>query len=292
MAGARAEVALLEPLRDATLIESATGSLANGSGPAFFAGRNSSLADSIRRGLIAFDVASAIPAGSIVTGATLRLNMSATNAGPVPVPLHRVLDGWGEGASSASGGGGAPAVEGDATWIHRFHEDVFWLMPGGDFDPAPRAATLVDQNGFYIWGPTLEMTADVQSWLDHPETAHGWLLAGDEGRPTTVKRFDAREHPEIASRPLLEVTYLPPCVPDPLGPGFWEKQCGTGGGPPAEPGFADRILPCARGILDDLGLPDVDPCAALLAPAPRTCRERAERKLVVVIFNLCAGRLQ
>jgi hypothetical protein len=299
-ASARADAALLQPLKDATLIESSTGSLANGSGPAFFAGRNSSISDSRRRGVMAFDVAAVLPPGSMVTGVTLRLNLSATNAGPSPVRLHRLLAGWGEGASSTSGGGGAPAAPGDATWVHRFHDEVFWQQAGGDFDLVPRAAALVDQNGGYSWGPTPEMVADVQSWLDHPETAHGWLLAGDETLPTTVKRFDSREHPESANRPVLEVIFIPPCFPDPAGPGFWERQCaesiggiGTiGESAPEEPGFADRILPCARGTLDDLGLPEVEPCEALLAPPPPTCRERAEKKMAVLVFNVCAGRLQ
>ncbi|MCI0409469.1 MAG: DNRLRE domain-containing protein, partial [Acidobacteria bacterium] len=218
---ARAEFALLAPEKDSTLIESSSGSFGNGSGPAIFAGRNSSTANSIRRALVEFDLSS-LPPGSIVTKAVLSLNLSSTNAGPVPIRLHRVLAEWGEGASSSSGGGGAPSTPGDSTWIHRFYPDAFWNQAGGDFDPTPSGVALVDQLGFYSWGSTAEMVSDTQEWLDHPEAAHGWILLGDESLPTTVKRFDSRESPDQASWPLLYVEYTPPCAPDPKGPGYWD----------------------------------------------------------------------
>jgi hypothetical protein len=301
---ALAEFALLQPEKDSTLIESPAGSLSNGSGPAIFAGRISSSSNSARRALIAFDVAAQIPPGSAVTKATLWLGLSATNAGPVPVSLHRVLADWGEGASTASGGGGAPSVPGDSTWLHRFYDKVFWGQPGGDYDPVPRAGALIDQPGFYSWGSTQEMVADVQSWLDHPETAYGWLLVGDETRPTTVKRFDSREHPDSANRPLLEVVYVPPCSPDPAGPGYWRRQCSSlmsggdaGGGTlhglsGMEPRFGDWVIPCSQRLLSDLGLPEIGACEALQSKPPRDCRERAEGKLAVLVLNVCAGRLQ
>ncbi len=286
--GALAEFALLRPAKDATLIEHPAGALSNGSGPVFFAGRNSSATNSVRRAVLAFDVAAAVPPGSTVTGAVLRLNLSSTNAGSVPVSLHLLLADWGEGASIASGGGGAPSAPGDSTWIHRYYDNVFWARPGGDSDPVPRAVALVDQLGPYSWGSTPEMVEDIQSWLDHPETNHGWLLAGDESSPTTVKRFDSREHPEEASRPLLEIDYVPPCSPDPVGPGYWQHQCAD----PTEPGFADWVLPCANRIFSDLGLAGIDACDSILADPPRPCLDRAIRKLSVLILNVCAGRLQ
>jgi len=282
---ALADVAVLRPVKDSTLIENPSGALANGSGPAFFAGRISSASQSLRRALISFDIVSSLPPGSTIIGARLTLQLSATNAGPVTVRLHRVLADWGEGASVSSGGVGAPALPGDSTWLHRLYVSILWTHPGGDFDPLPRAAALVDQPGVYAWGPIPEMTADVQAWLDHPESAHGWILIGDESMPTTVKRFDSREHPEEANRPSLEVEYVPPCVPAPAGPGYWRRLC-------SEPGLAESVLPCADTLLAELGLPEIDPCAAILFEPPRGCRERAEGKLSVLVLNVCAGRLQ
>lgn len=284
----RAEFALLRPVKDSTLIEHPSGSLGNGSGPSLFSGRISSTSGSIRRAVIGFDIPAMIPAGSTVTGAVLWLNLASTNAGASPVRLHRLLADWGEGASSASGGGGAPSSQGDSTWIHRFYDDVFWTRPGGDFDPLPRASTPIDQPGWYSWGPTPDMVDDIQSWLDHPEANHGWLLQGDEDRPTTVKRFDSREHPEAANRPLLRIDYVPPCAPDPAGPGYWARQCLQR----AEPRFTDWVLPCANQVLADLDFAATDACDALLANPPRSCNERALRKLSALVLNVCAGRLQ
>jgi hypothetical protein len=239
-----------------------------------------------------------------VTRATLRLNLSATNAGPVLVQMHRVLADWGEGGSVSSGGAGAPSLPGDSTWIHRFYDDVFWTNPGGDFDPVPRAATLVDQPGGYSWGSTPEMVEDVQSWLDHAATSYGWLLAGDESQPTTVKRFDSRESPFEADRPILGVEYVPPCAPNPVGPGYWKQQCQAleGGGDAIggssrvldvrEPRFAEWVLPCANKTLTELGLPEIDACDAILLGPRRDCRERAVGKLSVLVLDVCAGRLQ
>lgn len=287
--GAVAEIALLTPLKDATLLEDPAGAFANGSGPGIFAGRINSSSRSIRRALIAFDIAAAVPPGSTVTGARLWLTLSSTSSGATTVGIHRLLADWGEGPSIAGGGGGAVAQEGDSTWIHRFHDDRFWLQPGGDFDPARRAAALVDQPGLYLWDSTPELTADVQSWLEDPGGNFGWILLGDETRPQTVKRFDSREHPEVTVRPLLEVHFVPPCAPDPRGPGYWRRQCGAR---EIGPGVDASILFCAGRILGDLGFPGIDACEAVIAPPPITCGVRALRHLSVLVLNVCAGRLQ
>jgi hypothetical protein len=301
---ALAEFAFRSPEKDSTLIENSTGALSNGSGPAIFAGRISSGSNSIRRALVDFDLSSQIPPGSTVTKAFLTLSLSSTNAGPIPIRLHRVLADWGEGASASSGGGGAASTPGDSTWIHRYYADSFWNQAGGDFDPTPSAVTLVDQIGSYSWGSTAEMMSDVQGWLDHPETANGWILVGDESLPTTVKRFDSRESPMEENRPLLYVEFTPPCSPDPKGPGYWERQCldfGAAGDPAAleglepeltEPRFAEWVVPCADRTLGDLGFPDLQVCEVLGSDSPGKCRERALRKLSVLVLNVCSGRFQ
>ncbi len=116
-------VVAITPSKDNTLYESASGSLSNGAGQHFFAGRTDVLAGAlIRRALLTFDIAGNIPAGSTIINVTLMLNMSRTNlaAGPRTVSLHRVLADWGEGTSDplGGGGGGAAATLGDTTWIH------------------------------------------------------------------------------------------------------------------------------------------------------------------------------
>jgi hypothetical protein len=201
---------ILGALKDNTLYEDTTGSLSNGAGQGFFAGRSSGTSSgSIRRGLIAFDVAGSIPAGATIISATLTLNMSQTSSGAQDVSLHRALTDWGEGTSVAGGNGGSggPATTGDATWIHTFYTSSFWANAGGDFFPTPSASQSVAALGSYTWGSTAGMVADVQQWLNNASSNHGWILVGNESVLQTAKRFDSREHDIAANRPALTVTY-------------------------------------------------------------------------------------
>jgi hypothetical protein len=202
----------LNSSKDNTLYEDAGGALSNGAGQYFFVGRTAQGVNSIRRGLIAFDIAGNIPPGSIIVSATLRLNMSQTSAVPEPVELHPLTASWGEGTSNAPGGGGSgtAATSGDATWIHRFYASTLWTTPGGDFVVTASATTTVGSVGFYTWGTTTNMVADVQTWLDAPAANFGWLLLGNETTTTTAKRFNTREHSDPTTRPALIVEYVPP----------------------------------------------------------------------------------
>jgi len=195
---------------DATLIEDPEGDLANGAGPVFHAGRTSQDQNNLRRGLLHFDVAAHLPAGAIVEDVALVLHCSQTNGGPAAVSLHRVLSAWGEGASSTTGGNGAPAQSGDATWLYSFFEDEPWPVAGGHFTLRPSAVSIVDQAGPYTWPATRRMVQDVNLWRAAPARNRGWLLLGDESQPTTTKRFDSRENPVASLRPVLRVTWRMP----------------------------------------------------------------------------------
>lgn len=210
---AHAEVVTLAPAKDNTLYESATGSISNGAGDHFFVGRTDVISSgSIRRGLIAFNVASAIPAGAVITRVDLTLNMSRTISGLQPVSLHRLLADWGEGTSNAFGqeGGGTTATNGDATWIHRFFNTTNrWTGPGaaGDFAITPSTTVQVGAIGSYIFLSTSRMVADVQGWLDNPATNFGWILIGNESALATAKRFDSRTNLISSARPRLTVEF-------------------------------------------------------------------------------------
>src|SRR5262249_31000646 len=85
-------VVTIGPSKDNTLYQSATGSLSDGAGPTFFAGiTGPKTNDSIRRGVIAFDIAGIVPAGATITSASLTLHMSRTVGGPQTVQLKRLL---------------------------------------------------------------------------------------------------------------------------------------------------------------------------------------------------------
>ena len=95
--------------QDTTLIEDADGALSNGAGPAVFAGRTNQSMFSIRRALLRFDVAAALPENALIDRVFLTLYQGSNNVTPSDVSLHLVLADWGEGASFSGGGGGAAA---------------------------------------------------------------------------------------------------------------------------------------------------------------------------------------
>src|SRR6184192_1751763 len=203
---ASATIINIHPIKDNTLYEfdPAEGDRSNALGNHFFAGETAM--GQLRRGVLAFDIAGSVPAGSTITGVTLTLNMSRTPSGTSrTVELHRLLADWGEGTSQASGGEGegAPATTNDATWRHRFFDTIFWTTEGGDFSPTVSASQSVGAVGVYTWSSP-QMVADVQSWLDNPTTNFGWLVLGDESEIATAKRFDTRES---ASPPVLTILY-------------------------------------------------------------------------------------
>jgi hypothetical protein len=218
-AGMRAETVTLVAALDATLIENSAGERANGSGPVFFAGRTGQSSDSRRRALVFFDVADSLPRGSSIESVELSLVLTPSNDRVADVAVHRALSPWSEGPSAASGGGGAQALPGDSTWLHTDYDTGFWTTPGGDFAPDPSGSAAVGSAGVYVWGSTAELAADVQAWLDEPASNHGWLLIGDEGFPSTSKRFASREDPVEVMRPQLIVVYEISCEAADLPPG-------------------------------------------------------------------------
>ena len=206
---ASAQLANINPIKDNTLYQyiPADGDRSNALGNHFFAGETGM--GELRRGVLAFDIAGNVPAGSTILGVTLSLNMSRTgSATPRTVELHRILADWGEGTSVAPGeeGTGAPATTNDATWRHRFFDTIFWTTEGGDFSATVSASQSVGTVGVYTWSSS-QMRADVQSWLDDPAGNFGWLVLGDESEIESAKRFDTRES---ASPPVLTIQFRPP----------------------------------------------------------------------------------
>lgn len=194
------------------------GPFSNGAGIYMFAGMTAQ--NNRRRALLTFDL-SAIPAGSTITSATLRLHMSRSLGGPYPVSPHRVLADWGSAGSDATAneGMGAPAQTNDATWSHRFYSGTPWTTPGGDFVGAASATELVDGVGAYFWSGA-GMVADVQAWVDDASSNFGWILLGEEGFGGTAKRFNTRENGTASTRPQLTVVWTPVPAPGAAGLGL------------------------------------------------------------------------
>jgi hypothetical protein len=178
------------------------------------------------RGLFRFDVAGSIPRGSRIRSASLVLEVIGVPAEPAPFAdfgIYRLLKSWGEGnktsptnnCTSCTGQGG-PATTNQATWYYRFaFTPQTWSAPGGaatnDYLPAFSSSQTIYGLGDspYTFNSTSQMVADVQLWLDRPETNFGWILiCQQEGTPLTARRFGSCENTNTP--PRLEVDYLAP----------------------------------------------------------------------------------
>jgi hypothetical protein len=223
---------LTNALKDATLFESSTGTLAAGGEDGLFVGRTAQGAGtSLRRGLIEFDL-SQIPDGAIINSVELRLLTTMDPpAGPAttPVSLHRVLGDWGEGNVNPGGVGGAggAAQTGDATWRHQFFPSDPWTNVGGDFTAqASASATVGSQGTFATWLSTAALVADVQAWADNDATNFGWLLRGNEAVSQSARKFASSEFSTTTSRPRLTIDYTVPSTRTPgdiNGDGFVDR---------------------------------------------------------------------
>jgi hypothetical protein len=248
---ATAQLANINPIKDNTLYQyvPADGDRSNALGNHFFAGETGM--GEFRRGVLAFDIAGNIPAGSTILGVTLSLNMSRTGLDDARnIELHKMLADWGEGTSVAPGeeGTGAPATTNDATWRHRFFDTIFWTTEGGDFSATVSASQSVGPVGVYTWSSS-QMRADVQSWLDDPASNFGWLVLGDEVDILSAKRFDTRES---ASPPVLSIIYRPAGprpTPTPRPrptPNCGRVHCGPTPAPPRSAAFSHPLLFLSR----------------------------------------------
>ena len=210
-----ADQVVLDATADNSIYSEGLG-LSNGAGTSIFTGQT--IGAELRRALIRFDIASAVPAGSTINSAELRLTLTRSIAGANDVAIHRVLADWGEGASVAAGMGGAggPAAQDDATWGARFFNSanppasVLWTNQGGDFNPVASATTTVELLGDTFSWTGAGVTADVQAWLDTPALDFGWIVIGNEAAAPSAQRFASREETFVDARPQLVIDFTPP----------------------------------------------------------------------------------
>lgn len=217
-----ADTVSVRPGADATLFEVNPD---NSAGGANFFNSGTTQNFTRNRGLLYFDIASALPPGAQITGVGLQLEVvrrPADGFEPALFGLHRMLRPWGEGTSvpfNNPGGLGTPADPGDATWLHRFATSETWAEPGGasdvDFSALVSSASFVYGVGAYQFEGTQDMINDVQSWLDQPQLNFGWmLLCQNEEQAFTARRFASRE--DLDRAPLLTIDFI--VVPE---PGVW-----------------------------------------------------------------------
>jgi hypothetical protein len=232
----RADSVAIIASKDTAIYESPMNNLSGGGAAGIYVGATG--AGAKRRGLLAFGIASSVPAGSTITDVQLRLYLGSASGSSVTIGLHKLSKDWGEGTAGSSspavsgGGMGFTASAGDATWADAKAGSVPWSNLGatGDFAPVASASTAVSGpvDTPYIWASTTQMVSDVQSWLDTPATNFGWALVNvNEGTSGTAKAFYSRSATQNSSnvansldptwRPTLTVTY----VPEPAAGGFF-----------------------------------------------------------------------
>ncbi len=202
----------LTPLKDATLYEDATGSQSSGASTFLMTGRVGTNDPSpLRRGLVQFDL-STIPAGATINSVQLTMALTRLrNTNSVATTVQRVTAAWTEGTTNAgTGGNGAIANPGDATWLHRTSPSA-WATPGGDFLGTASSTLNVSTLGSYTWTGA-GLLSDVQFWLANSSQNFGWILRGDEVTSQSVKEFGSRES---AVDPVLLIDFTP--VPEPSG---------------------------------------------------------------------------
>ncbi len=213
-APSRASTLQLEPARDALIYEDASGITANGAGEFLLAGRTNQASGSRRRSLLQFDF-TPLPAGAVITSASLQLHLVTVTTADLAVSLHRVTTPWTAGAANPAGNesSGITALTGDSTWLHASFPGTLWTNPGGDHAVSPSASTTVTSAaGFFTW-TSPGLAADVQQWLELPSTNAGWMLRGDEVSPQTAKRFDSADSSTPDRRPRLTLSY--DLIPEP-----------------------------------------------------------------------------
>ncbi len=148
------------------------------------------------RPLLQFDL-SAIPAGTVVTSASLRLTKTGGDTATHNIKAYGITAVWAEGTGTCSG-----TTSMAASWSQR-QDGVDWATVGGDYGPTEMATTVVNANGVYTWN----LTSLVQSWVDTPVNNHGVLL-GTPDTGTDLYEFASRENATESARPVLVVEYV------------------------------------------------------------------------------------
>ena len=216
LSGATAEMVSLKPVADTCIAEYYPEK--NFGGMQFFtAGTTQNY--TTNRGLIKFNLSSAIPAGSKVISVSLTTEVTGDPDEPwnsANFGLHRLVRDWGEGDNFSSlPRTAASAGTNEVNWTHRFAlTSETWSVPGGqsgvDYVAAPSTTTFVYQAGdSYNFGSSAALVADAQLWLDHPGTNFGWMLiVQNESEAFTARRFGSRETLYDFAR--LDVEFQPP----------------------------------------------------------------------------------
>ena len=169
------------------------------------------------RALLKFDPAAVIPSNATVISAELSVVVVGANGFGHDFGVHHVLRDWGEGSGSGVSQGvglGSPANSGEATWNARFYPGTQWSQPGAEagVDYLVQSSASATMNSFTMVFTSQSLAADVEAWLQDPDSNFGWLLKiDDENSTVTASKFATRE--DSANAPVLKVEYELPTTP-------------------------------------------------------------------------------
>jgi uncharacterized repeat protein (TIGR01451 family) len=207
----------LTPVKDNSLIEYQSPQYSGGASSTLFVGvEHFSLTR--MRGLVDFNVAGSIPAGSTINSVTLTVTIELTNSTTTVTPtveLHDVLQNWGQGTGvpTAFMPPFASTTTNDTTWTNTFYPNQSWNTPGGDFSSTVSGTAVFGADGTNsTFNSSSQMVADVQSWLNNPNTNFGWLMKGDETQ-NSGKMIGSMHS---SNPPTLTIDYTAPAAPPAL----------------------------------------------------------------------------
>ena len=150
----------------------------------------------LKRALLQFDVSS-IPAGAVLTSATLTVWKQGANNAADSLAVHVVTQAWVEGTGSNGSG---------ASW-NTYDGSNGWASPGGDYVATPSSVILAPLGN----GPkTLDVLSLVQAWVSGTVPNHGLLirqLYENAGVNHPQHNFRTRDD---TIQPTLTITYGAP----------------------------------------------------------------------------------
>ena len=148
-----------------------------------------------QRGILRFDLGSAVPQGARVTAATLELYADSVG-GSGYVRVYGLQKDWVEG--SCSGG-----CSGAVTW-NTTDGSTNWTTPGSDADSSAIAEVQAGSSStWHSW----DVTSITRQWVSGERPNHGVLIQG-EGAEVV---FNSSDHSDANTHPKLILTYRCPC---------------------------------------------------------------------------------
>jgi len=148
--------------------------------------------DHHRRVLLKFHTEGHIPRGTTLTKAVVRMAvMGSGTSAARPISAHTILRSF---------------LPLEATWL-QYRSGQSWSNPGGDFGPELTRAPVSSAHGPVEW----TVTAHAQAAVNGP-SRYMRLALRDRGPadPESLRAFASGQHPMVAARPILELTYGPP----------------------------------------------------------------------------------